>query len=67
MQRYPVPTDEQLKRLDKFARDNGPRWKSKLRHMWFTGGDENEPLLRQIRNQFGPIWLVDYKPKDGDE
>jgi hypothetical protein len=32
--------------------------------MWFDGRDANEPdggYLRQIRNQFGPSWLLKYR------
>lgn len=49
-------TDEQRQALQDFADKNGAQWKSKLVHLWNTGRDVG--LLRQIRNQFGPQWLL---------
>jgi hypothetical protein len=61
-------TQEQEQALRRFARDNGRSWKQELNFMWFDGRDANEPdggYLRQIRNAFGPEWLVGYRlPKE---
>ena len=59
-----APTQEQLDAIGRFAATHGRRWKSLLGDMWATGKDEvqpDAPLLRQVRNQFGPEWLVSYK------
>jgi hypothetical protein len=49
-------TNEQRQALQDFADKNGTQWKDKLIHLWNTGRDVG--LLRQIRNQFGPLWLL---------
>ena len=49
-------TNEQRQALQDFADKNGTQWKSKLIHLWNAGRDVG--LLRQIRNQFGPQWLL---------
>lgn len=49
-------TNEQRQALQDFADKNGTQWKSKLIHLWNTGRDVG--LLRQIRNQLGPQWLL---------
>jgi hypothetical protein len=57
-------TPKQEAALIRFARDNGRSWKRELNLMWFDGRDANEPdggYLRQIRNQFGPSWLLKYR------
>lgn len=58
------PNEEQLAALRRFARRHGQRWKHALRLAWETGRDENlhdGALLRQVRNQFGPAWLLKTK------
>jgi hypothetical protein len=55
---------EQEAALAAFANRNGRTWKSKLRDIWMTGhysSDDNSASLQQVRNQFGPSWLVNYK------
>ncbi len=48
-------TDEQEKALQKFANLHGRFWKRKLLTLWVRGEDRG--LLRQVRNDFGPVWL----------
>ena len=55
---------EQLAALRAFADANGHHWKSKLSHAWSTGryrdynGTDDYGALQQVRNTFGPSWLV---------
>lgn len=51
------PSQEQREFLFKFRAENGSRWKAAIQSLWATGKDEKVPLLRQIRNTFGPLWL----------
>ncbi len=56
--------DEQLKAIQSFAASHGRSWKSKLRDAWMTGqydGFEGSNYLQQIRNSFGPSWLIKFK------
>ena len=61
--RYTLTAD-QLAALRTFAKANGRSWKSKLNHAWSTGryndysGTDEYGLLQEVRNQFGPSWLV---------
>jgi hypothetical protein len=58
------PTDEQLEAIKAFAKKHGPHWKADLGAAWANGKDTNEPnghLLRQVRNNFGPRWLIKFK------
>jgi hypothetical protein len=52
-------TPEQLDALVKYAAENGRAWKAALRHDWETGRSLGE--LQQIRNAFGPSWLVRFR------
>ena len=60
-------TPEQAERLRNFKAQYAPQcrsWKQRLLDMWFLGFDTDEPnghLLRQIRNQHGPSWLIALK------
>lgn len=61
-------TSEQLAALRTFAHDNGRNWKSALNHAWSTGNwssdlADNSGLLQQVRNTFGPRWLVRFSFK----
>ena len=50
----------QLAAIRYFAGQYGRFWKMRLRRIWWSGQDESLPngaLLRQIRNEFGPVWL----------
>jgi hypothetical protein len=58
-------TTEQQNALNNFAAKHGRTWRSKLRSMWFSGEDANQPngaYLRQVRNQQPPTFLSAYKP-----
>ena len=56
--------DYQLAALRTFAQANGRNWKSALNDAWSTGryrnynGADDEGALQEIRNYFGPSWLV---------
>jgi hypothetical protein len=53
---------DQATAIRSFAAQHGRYWKEKLRDVWLT--DPFIPhcaLLRQVRNQFGPAWLVKVK------
>lgn len=52
-------TIEQLSAIQEYAAANGARWKMKLGMLWQTGKDSG--LLRQLRNEFGPAWLQNFK------
>lgn len=63
-------TPEQLQALRQFAQANGRRWKSALNTLWMNGaynnavlGDADPGYLQQIRNTFGPTWLVRFSFK----
>jgi len=64
------PTTEQLAALQAFAKKYGRYWKDALRTAWMNGRDDQEPdgnYLRQVRNQFGPSWLIKFKlPKEAN-
>ena len=58
------PTEEQLAAVRAFAQKYGRNWKQELSDKWLAGTDANEHdghLLRQVRNQCGPRWLVKVK------
>jgi len=49
--------------LKNFASNEGRCWKSALRHCWETGIYPNgcrSDLLQQVRNIYGPSWLVKF-------
>lgn len=57
--------DEQMGRLRAYAEAKGHEWKYELNIEWMRGHDAELPdghLLRQIRNQFGPLWLSQFTP-----
>lgn len=62
------PSTDQLNALKMFAEANGRTWKSELRRLWANGaynyavlGGADPALLQQVRNSFGPSWLVRFK------
>ena len=62
-------SEEQLAALRTFAQDNGRNWKRELNHAWSTGDwshdyADNSGLLQQVRNEFGPSWLVRFSFKN---
>jgi hypothetical protein len=76
MSNKPIPAGamnlsrEQEKALRDFAAKYGRNWKSKLNYKWMSGHDYREEggcYLRQVRNQFGPSWLVRYKLPEAQE
>ena len=64
-------TAEQLAALRTFAHQHGRTWKAVLRDAWFSGNyphsaDENsDALLQQVRNTFGPSWLLSFRLEGG--
>jgi hypothetical protein len=68
-----IPNPDQLQALQNFANANGRRWKQCLRTAWETGdyagnwhgcdypGENDFAFLQQVRNQFGPSWLIRFK------
>lgn len=66
-------TDDQRVAVAAFRDANGRDWKQKLGVLWMTGnygrlgiGTDQVALLQQVRNQFGPEWLVNVKRTDLD-
>jgi hypothetical protein len=58
---------EQLKALQRWSRVHGFRWRYHLKNYWARGVDGVFPdtgLLRQIRNDFGPVWLTQFRLDD---
>lgn len=58
------PTAEQLNALAHYAAAHGRTWKSQLNHAWMTGdywSSDQSNYLQQVRNEFGPSWLVRFK------
>ena len=54
------PSPAQLAALQRYADTCGRGWKRMLSTAWETGQDAREPdgpLLRQVRNEYGPQWL----------
>lgn len=59
---------DQATALQDFADVNGRYWKNKLIQLWNRGQDGG--LLRQVRNAFGPVWILTkckIKPEKGNE
>lgn len=57
-------TEEQDAAIQAYAEHYGKGWKKQLLDDWLTGKDASRPnghLLRQVRNQFGPQWLEEYR------
>lgn len=60
----PRLSSEQAQALAEWAAIYGRTWKQALRHAWETGdyeGFEQLNYLQQIRNTFGPSWLVRFR------
>jgi hypothetical protein len=70
MPNHETPTAEQIQALRTWALRFGRNWKVALRDAWMDGdyqGFEDSHLLQQVRNTFGPSWLVRfYLPKDSN-
>lgn len=61
----PVPTPEQITALNTFRAAAGREWKDKLITAWMRGAypylaTSYSHLLQQVRNQFGPSWLMKF-------
>jgi hypothetical protein len=59
-----MPTKRQIEALHAWAQWHGHNWKSKLRQAWMDGnyGDfADSAYLQQVRNSFGPSWLVRFQ------
>jgi hypothetical protein len=57
-------TAEQLAAVQAWAKQHGRTWKAALRAAWASGdyqGFDGAPLLQQLRNAFGPSWLVSFR------
>jgi hypothetical protein len=52
---YPPLMRDQVVALRAYAREHGRSWKTTLRQEW--GNTTAEPLLHQLRNSHGPVWL----------
>lgn len=67
-----TPTKEQARAVARFAERNGRCWKSRLRNSWLRdlrpcGSDQaraDSAVLRQVRNECGPMWLHKVKLED---
>jgi hypothetical protein len=63
----PMPSLEQMIAVIKYKERIGREWKRCLLDAWACGEDEGERddyLLRQVRNQFGPAWILAFDPSD---
>ena len=63
------PSTEQLEALKAWAALYGRNWKSPLRDAWMTGdygSFEQSNYLQQIRNTFGPSWLIRFRLPKAD-
>jgi hypothetical protein len=64
-------TKNQVLALSLFAMLNGRRWKECLRNAWCDGDYGRygarglDGYLQQVRNQFGPSWLIRYQLPKG--
>lgn len=54
-----APTQEQLTAIHDFAKKNGKNWKMALHAIWLK--PDCPPLLRQVRNTLGPVWLARFR------
>lgn len=57
-------TSEQLVALQRFRDENGRMWKSTLLRLWERAAVQGE--LMQVRNIFGPAWLVAFRFGEAD-
>jgi|SRR5882724_13204734 len=59
-----ISDPKQYAALLAYAASHGRTWKAQLNHAWMTGqydaGDDSS-ALQQVRNSFGPSWLVRFK------
>ena len=58
-----TPTPDQMTALQAYAAEHGHTWKSQLNDDWMNGRASGP--LQQVRNQFGPSWLIRFRlPKE---
>ena len=55
---------EQIEALRAYRDRHGRRWKSRLLAEWHSSTGDEGPELRQVRNTFGPSWLLNYRLPD---
>ncbi|MFC0199617.1 hypothetical protein [Paracoccus rhizosphaerae] len=55
---------EQIDALRAYCAQHGRRWKSRLLAEWLSSTGGEGPELRQVRNTFGPSWLLNYRLPD---
>ena len=55
---------EQIDALRAYRDQHGRRWKSRLLAEWLSAAGGEGPELRQVRNTFGPSWLLNYRLPD---
>jgi hypothetical protein len=66
-----IPSKEQVEALKAWAALYGRNWKAPLRDAWMTGDygsfqyTDTSALLQQVRNSFGPSWLVRFVLHNG--
>lgn len=60
-------SNAQFQALKRWANRHGCCWRYRLKQYWARGVDgmfDDAGLLRQIRNDFGPVWLTQFKLDD---
>ena len=55
---------EQIEALRVYRDQHGRRWKSRLLAERLSSTGDEGPELRQVRNTFGPSWLLNYRLPD---
>lgn len=58
------PSAEQIEALRAYRAQHGRRWKSRLLAEWHSSTGDEGPELRQVRNTFGPSWLLTWRLPD---
>jgi len=66
-----TPSPEQLAAIRRFAKRHGRTWKAALNAAWMRAAydfaareNDDAALLQQVRNSFGPSWLVNFQLKE---
>lgn len=62
-----MPTHEQIGALNDWKNKHGRTWRADLDAAWMKAGEGvpgYNPLLHQLRIEFGPSWLASVKMKD---
>ena len=59
-------TPEELQALQAYAAEHGRYWKQALRDDWYGNSGRDTGVLRQIRNTFGPSWLITFTLPQAD-